>query len=339
LLANYRVYGVFDESVQIKNFKSVRWKRISKWHNSFAYVRLLTGRPMVLSPMDLWSQMTILKGQISTSPYAFRNTYCRMGGWMNKVVIGVINGEQLTERLAAISWTATKRQWTDLPEKLYTTRNYELTSVQKQLYKKMFNDMLVEIADKPISVNQAVHKYSKLQQIGSGMMIDEQGEATPIMEFKEVPKVQLLDEILEGVSGKIIVFAHYRASVEALSAYYACPTLRGGMSEDEISRVVNEFNNGDSRVLIAQVAAAKYGLTLLGNDKLLCHTTVYFENTYQLDARIQSEDRNHRHGQHNAVLYIDLVGTPVDAKIIRSLQTKDDLSKTILGIKDMKNGN
>jgi SNF2 family DNA or RNA helicase len=335
ILKMHRAYAVFDESVQIKNFKAVRWtKGIQRWEHLMRYVRLLSGRPMVQSPMDLWTQLTLLRGQVSPSPYAYRNTYCRMGGWMNKEVIGTMNPDRLTEILNAVSIVATKKQWTDLPEKLYTSRNYVMTELQHQIYNKMYKDMIVEIKSRPISVQQAVHKYSKLQQVGSGFMFDESGEEVPIMDFDKVPKLKVLEEILEQMEGKVIVFAHYRPSVEALSKHFKCPTIRGGMKEEEIKNVIDEFNNGNNQVFVGQLAAAKYGLTLLGHPGMPCHTTVYFENSYSLDARIQSEDRNHRHGQKNSVLYIDLMGTAVERKIIRALQHKDDISRLVMGMNE-----
>lgn len=332
ILANYRTYGVFDESVQVKNHRSARWKHISKWMHHFMYVRLLSGRPMVQSPMDLWSQLTLIGGDVSTSPYAFRNRYCKMGGWMNKQVVGTLDKEGLRAIMKRVSFTATKSEWTDLPDKLYTDRSYLMTSEQQRIYDKMFRDMVVELVNKSIMVEQAVHKFSKLQQIGSGFMIDERGEAIPIMEFNKVPKVLLLDEILEETEGKVIIFAHYRASVEALALKYGGPVLRGGMKSDEIQAEIDEFNDGPGQTLVAQENAFKYGITLLGNSDRRCNTTVYFENNYSLDTRIQTEDRNHRHGQINNVLYIDLVGSPVERKITGALQRKDSLSRTILGI-------
>ena len=329
LLSQHRCYCVFDESVQIKNFKSARWKKIRGWMDQMHMVRLLSGRPMVQNAMDLWSQLKILGGKVNNSPYAYRNKFCRMGGWMGKVIVGINNEDELRDIMREVSWTATKKEWTNLPEKLYTTREYEMTAEQKRVYKQMFKDMVVEIKDKMITVDQAVHKYSKLQQVTSGFMIDEDGNATPIMDFDKVPKVKLLDEILEEVSGKVIIFAHYRATVEALAARYGCAVIRGGMTEDEIGAAMDRFNNSMEQVMVCQSTAAKYGLTLLGNDQMGCNTTVYFENNYSLDARIQSEDRNHRHGQKNPVLYIDLVGTPVESRIIRALQAKDGLSKAV----------
>ena len=59
---------------------------------------------------------------------------------------------------------------------------------------------------------------------------------------------------------------------------------------------------------------------------------IYYSNNYDLEKRIQSEDRAHRIGQKNKVLYIDLMakGT-VDEKIIQSLRSKVNIAKEING--------
>ena len=59
---------------------------------------------------------------------------------------------------------------------------------------------------------------------------------------------------------------------------------------------------------------------------------VYYSNNYDLEKRIQSEDRAHRIGQKNKVLYIDIMakGT-VDQKIIQSLRNKVNIAKEING--------
>ena len=338
-----RTYAVFDESVQIKNFRSQRWKNIRTWEGKLSYVRLLSGRPMVQSPMDLWTQLTILEGKVSSSPFAFRNTYCVMGGWQNKEVVATKNLDQLRDITKKVSFVATKKEWLDLPPKLYTSREYEMTLDQRKAYAAMFKHMVLQFkSGKIISVEQAVHKYSKLQQIGSGFAIDTPtGDAYPLMPFREVPKVKVLMDIVEELKdeSKLIIFAHYVESVNALEKLLGWPTLRGGMKSDEIQEVKDRFNEDDSvGGIISQLTAGKYGHTLLGSLKVPCHTTFYFENTYALDPRIQSEDRNHRHGQHNAVLYIDTFGTPIERKIMRALQGKDDVSRVVLDMVEEDSG-
>jgi hypothetical protein len=57
---------------------------------------------------------------------------------------------------------------------------------------------------------------------------------------------------------------------------------------------------------------------------------VFFENSYSADTRDQIEDRIHRRGQTGEyVLYIDLSGSDLDRRIVKALQRKDELYKSV----------
>jgi SNF2 family DNA or RNA helicase len=70
-----------------------------------------------------------------------------------------------------------------------------------------------------------------------------------------------------------------------------------------------------------------YGLTLTA-----ATTVIYYSNSYDLELRMQSEDRAHRIGQTNKVTYIDLISpSTVDEKIVRALRDKISIADQILG--------
>ena len=59
---------------------------------------------------------------------------------------------------------------------------------------------------------------------------------------------------------------------------------------------------------------------------------VYYSNDFSLEARLQSEDRCHRIGQTNNVLYVDLeVEDTVDTRILNSLKGKKELADLVVG--------
>ena len=61
-------------------------------------------------------------------------------------------------------------------------------------------------------------------------------------------------------------------------------------------------------------------------------TVIYYSNSYDLEIRLQSEDRAHRIGQEANVLYVDLVAAKtVDEKIIKALRDKIEISSQVLG--------
>ena len=114
---------------------------------------------------------------------------------------------------------------------------------------------------------------------------------------------------------------------------YDCAWIGGGMKPEEVAEQKARFNEDPAcRVILLQCDAARYGHTLLGgpgeDDK--CRTMIFFENSYSADTRDQIEDRIHRRGQTGeSVLYIDLSGSDLDRRIVKALQRKDQLYRSV----------
>ena len=153
-----------------------------------------------------------------------------------------------------------------------------------------------------------------------------------------------MDELLsvvEETSDKVIIWANYRHDIEAIKlalakeyGMNAVGTYYGDTDDEERRRVVREFQDPDSelRFFVGNPRTGGYGLTLTA-----ANTVVYYSNSFDLEVRLQSEDRAHRIGQTKSVTYVDLMvpGT-VDEKIVKALRSKIDIANEVLGeeIKD-----
>ena len=87
--------------------------------------------------------------------------------------------------------------------------------------------------------------------------------------------------------------------------------------------------NGKSKVkyFVGNPQTAGYGITLTE-----AGTVIYFSNGYDLEKRLQSEDRAHRIGQKKSVTYIDLIAPKtVDEKIRKALRKKINIATEIMG--------
>ena len=106
-------------------------------------------------------------------------------------------------------------------------------------------------------------------------------------------------------------------------------TFYGATPAEERDAIVADFQDPESEVrfFVANPRTGGYGLTLTAATNVL-----YYNNSYDLEIRLQSEDRAHRIGQEHHVLYVDLVspGT-VDQKIIQALKGKINLAQQVLG--------
>ena len=90
-----------------------------------------------------------------------------------------------------------------------------------------------------------------------------------------------------------------------------------------------EFQDTNSplRFFVGQPKTGGYGITLTA-----AHTMIYFSNSYDLEIRLQSEDRAHRIGQNKPVTYIDLISPDtIDEKIVQALRDKLDIAGKVLG--------
>ena len=59
---------------------------------------------------------------------------------------------------------------------------------------------------------------------------------------------------------------------------------------------------------------------------------IYYSNGYDLEKRLQSEDRAHRIGQKKSVTYVDIIADKtVDQKIVKALKNKINIASQIMG--------
>ena len=92
---------------------------------------------------------------------------------------------------------------------------------------------------------------------------------------------------------------------------------------------MEKFQDGQSelRFIVGHPKTGGYGLTLTAASNV-----IYYSNSYDLELRLQSEDRAHRIGQTNKVTYVDIISPQtVDQKIVDALRSKISVADTILG--------
>ncbi len=330
-----RVMLGLDESTQIKGHRSNRTKVLLGLARSVDFTRILSGAPMVQGPQDIWPQMKFVGELKGVNFFQFRNRYCQMGGYMGKKITGPRADRipELNHIIDGVAFRAKKEDWLDLPSKMYYTRELKLNSNQKKHYHEMLRQFCTKIQEQQVDAHMVITQMLKLQQISSGFVIDGSGKPRPI----EGPNAKIMEikSILDNeINSKVIVPVYFKYSVSQLFQElgdYGVTVIEGGMTDEEIESAKRLFNEHDEfRVIICQQSAAKYGHTLLGTKTSPCHTTIFYENTFSLDDRIQMEDRNHRIGQEHIVNCIDLISTGVEQKVIAALQHKRNIAETII---------
>jgi len=331
---------VIDESTTIKNRKATRTKNILALADYAKYKRILTGSPVTKSPMDLFSQCAALSNNALgfTSYYAFQNRYAlvqkrKMGSRAFQEIVGYRRLDELNEKLDLFSNRVLKEECLDLPDKVYIRRDVELTEEQKRVYKQMKKLALAKLDNGELATTASVlTQIMRLQQICCGFLQPDEGEIQPI----ENNRLKELLEITEELQGKAIIWASYTHGIQQIASALrdrfgpeAVATYYGDTPQDERQEIVDRFQDPDSglRFFVGQPLTGGYGITLTA-----ANTVIYYNNSYDLAIRLQSEDRAHRIGQRNNVTYIDLVspGT-IDEKVLKALRSKIDLAGQVLG--------
>ena len=332
---------IVDESTTIKNPQAKRTKNILSLAKETKYRRIMTGSPVTQSPMDLWSQMDFLDPEIlgQQSYYAFRTRYAvvitaNAAGGTHKYqkIVKFKNLAQLGQLVSPHSYRILKKECLDLPDKVYTKREVELSDEQKEAYKDMKANAMTILKGQSLTAVNVLTQLIRLHQITCGHMKTDAGHTIDL----HSNRIDELMQILGETTGKVIIWANYIHDIEKIEANVAFEfgenskcTYYGATPSDKRQECINNFQDPNSsvRFFIGNTQTGGYGITLTE-----ASTVIYYSNNYDLEKRIQSEDRAHRIGQKNKVLYIDLVakGT-VDDKIIKSLRNKVNIAKEISG--------
>lgn len=335
-----RTYLGADESVAIKNRDSLFSQGLLDLGPRAAVCRPLTGKPNPQGPHDLYTQLRFARKLEGVNFYAFRGRYSKLGGFKNKKVIGTRNEEELYNLLNNVSFIARRRDWGTKIDSDYEKISLNMHERQLKAYKEMEEDFITFLDDgSEIAVDMAMAKHMKLQQISSGFVIDEYGEAHEIVPFDKTSKfVDLRSKLYDQITGKTIVVAYYGETIKRLkenlkslnpAVIAGKPRMKEwGLSVDEEKA---KFNNDPScRVIIGQVRSLKYGHTLMGNNSDPCLDLYFFENTYSLDDRSQVEERPQGEGQLDAIHIADYFSSPIEKKIVTALQDKEAVSSIVL---------
>lgn len=328
-----------DESTTIKNHTAKRTKAIIKIGKEAVYRRIATGSPVTKSPLDLYSQCDFLGDEClnHTSFYTFQARYAvlverKMPTHTFKQVVGYRHLDELKDKLDRFAFRVTKDECLDLPDKIYLRRDVELSDEQKKAYEQMKLMALSVLDEGLVSTSNALTQLLRLHQIVCGYVKLDDGQeiALPNNRLSE-----LMDLLAES-NGKVIIWANYRKNIEdiklAIQKEYgmtSVATYYGDTKTEDRQRIVEEFSdpNSDLRFFVGNPTTGGYGLTLVSS-----HTVVYYSNSFDLEKRLQSEDRAHRIGQTEKVTYIDLIATKtVDEHIVKALRNKIDIASAVLG--------
>lgn len=364
-LETFKVCAIVDESTRIKNPQAKRAKKIVKLGEKAVARRILSGTPLTRAPTDLFMQFQFLRdGILGTKSYrAFVAEFSvlvpsddpRMIAIMRKLEGKQTMPPQLVEKdergrpvfrnldklrslIEPHSFRVTKKEALPfLPDKVYKRIYFEMSPEQRKVYQRVEEDyhFVLKNEDFMLDVSfDAAAARSKLKQVASGY-INVYGEPV-ILSPEDNPRFAVFTDLLEGLleedpERSIIIWAMRIQEIDQIKAYLEAQgisfgTYYGETKEAEREKLIDDFQAKRVQVFLGNPAAAGIGITLTAAD-----VAIYYTTDEDNELRMQSEDRNHRIGTVNSVLYFDLICLDsIDEKIQVSLEWKRNLASYVV---------
>ena len=329
---------IADEANHYKNVSTRRWKALQQVIKSDTLLWMMTGTPAAQSPLDAYGLAKLVNPtgvpKFFTSWRDITMNKLTMFKWGPKP-----DAQNKIHEALQPAIRYTKAQCLDLPPVITETRDVPLTAQQKKYYNMLKTQMLVQAAGETISAINKATEVNKLLQISAGAAYSDNSE---VIEFDCTPRLNVLLEVLEETQRKVLVFAPYRHSIDAIHTFLtanniSCKNINGDVSPNKRTLIFKKFQETDSpRVLVIQPQAASHGVTLTAAD-----TVVFWGPVMSTETYIQCCARSDRKGQDSdKVTVIHIQGSDIERKMFKRLAERVEdnnlLVKLYEEIVDMK---
>jgi SNF2 family DNA or RNA helicase len=320
---------VIDEASAYKNPTTERWKVMRDLNKTIRGLWMLTGTPAAQSPVDAYGLAKLVNPK-GVAPFfgQFRDQVMYKVGmfrWIPRP-----NAQATVHGVLQPAIRFEKDQCLDLPEVTHVDRDAPLTAQQMKFYRMLKNDMIMKAAGEEISSANAATNLNKLLQISGGAVYTDDRE---VVEFDVSNRLQVVLEVIEESSHKVLVFVPFTHTIELLKAYLiknniVCEVINGAVPVNRRSSIVDDFQNTDRvKVLVIQPQAASHGLTLTAANTVIWYSPVMSVETY-----LQANARINRPGQKNAMTIVHVKGSEVEERLYRMLNNNIDNHTKIIDL-------
>src|SRR5690625_795040 len=310
---------VIDELSSFKSNQAKRFRQLRKVRPLIERIVGLTGTPAPHSLIDLWPQLYLLDRGERLGPKitGFRNQYfnperrepCRyiVYNWEPKEGAE----EAIHEKISDICISMKAKDYLQLPERVDNVISVNLNKKEREVYKKLERDRLLEFEDQDVVANNAAGLMGKLLQIANGEVYDDEQGTVHIHDRK----LDALEEIIEEAQGQpILLFYSFKHDRDRIRK-----RLKQAEELDQ-EDAIKRWNNGEIPLLVAHPASAGHGLNLQDGG----HIIVWFGLTWSLELYQQANARLDRQGQqHSVIVHHILVEDSVDEQVLKVLQGKE----------------
>ncbi len=340
---------ICDESHKLKDSSSKRSKLMISLADGEQGVRppvpyrlILSGTPVLNSPMDLFGQFRVLDSgeTFGKNSFGFRARYFydanahfkQKPTYFPDWKIRPDALEDINKSIATLSMSVKKSACLDLPPLVKQTIHVEMSVEQNRMYQEMKKDLISYMGDKACVATLALTKALRLLQIASGYVQFDDGSQKSL----KTPKMEALSDLLQEITPnhKVLIWAVFRENYTQIKKICEDLGLRyvevhGDIPGTKKMGNVELFNTDPSvRVFIGHPGSGGIGINLVS-----ASYSVFYSRNFSLEYDLQAEARNYRGGSeiHTKVTRIDLVAKDtIDELVLESLSQKQQIGEALL---------
>lgn len=331
LMANDYDLIVVDESTSLKKYGTRRWKFMRPLAEKARYLWMLTGTPAVQYPVDAFGQVKMVYQHWDMSESRFKSMTMEQHSKYRWVPLATA-AQTVYDVMQPAIRVAKRDVLKDLPPVTLSTREVELTKAQRDAMRELRKAAMLTVGGTTISAVHAAALRTKLVQIASGVVYDDERNEVQI-DFAPRAK-ELVDVVAQvrneaprrgPVGGKVIVLCAFTHTVERVAsilkeAGFNFGVMHGGTSLARRTEMVREFQEShelDGIVAIPDVMS--HGLTLTA-----ANTTVWFTPIDKAEVALQANNRMDRPGQIQNMHIIRLSGCAAEELMYQRLDKRFD---------------
>ena len=323
---------VIDESTAFKHPNTLRSTAIRKMIRPVQKRILMSGTPAPNGVMDLWHQYFLLDEGASLGPkyFATRNILCTPTSFGN-FTKWQDRPEAMATAASLVADKTLRHKFEDvleIPENHQYTTTFALSRQVITHYNILKHAMAIQLKDKVITATNAASHLSKLLQVASGAIYDENGIAHLVHD----ERYALTTELIKQREQCVVAFnwKHQRDRMcKHLDAEgISFSVIDGEATAEERHETVQAFQKRQIKVILAHPASAAHGLTLTAGT-----TTIWCSPTYNSEHFLQFNRRIYRAGQTQKTETILLAAEDtVDLDAYSKLQGKLSAMDLLLGV-------
>jgi SNF2 family DNA or RNA helicase len=308
---------VIDELSSFKSASSQRFKKLRKVRPAVKRIVGLTGTPSPNGLLDLWAEIGILDmgKRLGRFIGAFRDTYFLPDKRSQQIVFSYKprDGaeEAIYEKISDICVSMKSLDYLDMPECIFNTVAVSMSGSESALYQKLKKDLILSFDTGDVDAKSAVGLSSKLLQMATGAVYNENGGVQHIHERK----LEALEDLIEATNGKPVMIAYsFRHDLDRICE-------RTGARKIDTSEDISAWNARQIPVAILHPASAGHGLNLqIGGS-----TLIWFGLPWSLEQYQQTNARLWRQGQPDSSVVIHHIVTKgtIDEQVLQSLRKKE----------------